>query len=54
MTVHAEILSRILALKDDATYLIRPKYLVEMALKYLAKRETRKNREKLKAVLLTS
>ena len=39
MTLHAEILSRILRLKDEPTYLIRPKIFVELAIKHLIKRE---------------
>ena len=35
LTIHAEILRRILGLKDDATYLVRPKHLVLIALKGL-------------------
>ena len=50
MTLHAEILSRILQLKDDSRYLIRPKIMVEMALRFLIKREKGKVKNSLMAV----
>ena len=50
MTLHAEILSRILQLKDDSRYLIRPKVMVEMALRFLIKREKGKVKNSLMAV----
>ena len=46
LTLHAEILGRILSLRDEASFLIRPKNFVEMAVKYLIKREKGQNREK--------
>ena len=39
ITIHAEILQRILALRDDANYLIRPKNLVIMAIKNIKANE---------------
>ena len=42
LTVKAEILSWILRLKDSQTYLVHPKHLVRMALRGLARKETKK------------
>ena len=39
LTVHSEILKRILSLKDDQDHLIRPKVMVNLAVKHLIKRE---------------
>ena len=39
LTLHAEILSRILGLRDDASYLIHPKAFVKNAILYLSKKE---------------
>ena len=39
LSVHAEVLQRILYLKEDQTFLIHPKSFVELALKDLAKKE---------------
>ena len=50
MTLHAEILWRILQLRDDSRYLIRPRILVEMATKFLIKREGGSIREALMAL----
>ena len=41
LTLHAEICNRILMLKDDAQYLVRPKVFVINAIKHLIKRENR-------------
>ena len=41
LTCHAEILSKILSLQDDANYLIRPKVLVRKAIEVLKKKEKR-------------
>ena len=38
-TLHAEILSRILSLKDNESYLMLPKVFVRNAILYLSKRE---------------
>ena len=51
-TIHAEILTRILTLKDEARYLIRPKIFVEQAIKYLIRREKGKLKDELKEALL--
>ena len=51
-TLHAEILARILSLNDEASYLIRPKIFVELAIKHLIKREKGSVKEALKAVVL--
>ena len=42
LTVHAEVLARILSLKDKETYIIHPKIFVRHAILYLTKKE-RKN-----------
>ena len=42
LTVHAEVLARILSLKDKETYIIHPKTFVRHAILYLTKKE-RKN-----------
>ena len=39
LAIHAEICQRILALKDEAQYLVRPKLIVENVVKYLYKKE---------------
>ena len=39
LTCHAEILSRIMLLRDDANHLIRPKIFVRLAIEHIAKRE---------------
>ena len=39
LTIHAEILLRILSLKDASNYLVHPKALVKLALKYLHRSE---------------
>ena len=52
-TIHAEILNRILSLRDDATYMLRPKSLVLIAINYLKKRERKKEiKDKLNELLL--
>ena len=43
LTLHAELLGRIISLRDDLTYVVRPRSFVENALHYLIKKE--KNRE---------
>ena len=52
MTLHAEILTRILALRDDARYLIRPKIFVELAVKFLIKREKGRLKDLLKEIAM--
>ena len=54
LTLHAEILIRILSLRDNATFLIRPAKFVEIAARYLVKREKGKTRESLKTVVLNN
>ena len=52
MTVHTEILKRILALRDNQDHLIHPRILTKLAIRYLVKRE--KNmlvKEQLKTLL---
>jgi hypothetical protein len=39
MTLHAEVLSRILSIRDDAPYLIRPSVLVKQSLEHVIKVE---------------
>ena len=39
LTLHAELLLRILYLKDDQNYLVHPKNLVKHCLKYIARCE---------------
>ena len=39
LTIHAEILNRIMLLKDDARYLIRPKVFVKLGIAHLLKME---------------
>ena len=46
LTVKAEILSRILQLRDDQTYLIHPKKLVKLAIEALAKKEIKAETKK--------
>ena len=41
MTIRAEVLGRILAIRDDQTYLIHPKHFIRQVLTTLIKRETR-------------
>ena len=41
ISIHAEILDRILTLKEDATYLIHPLHQVKLALKKIAACELR-------------
>ena len=41
LTINAEILQRILSLKDEANYLVHPKVLVKQALTHLLRREKR-------------
>ena len=42
LTIHAEILLRIKALKDDADYLLLPKLLVKNAVIAISKRELKR------------
>ena len=52
LTLKAEILTKILAMKDDQSYLIHPKHFVKMAVKSVAIKETRKEiRNDLRALL---
>ena len=39
LTIHAEILNRIMCLRDDANHLLRPKVFVKLAVQHLVKRE---------------
>ena len=39
LTIHSEILNRILQLKDDLNYTIHPKRFVELTLRHLVRRE---------------
>ena len=39
LTINAEILQRILSLRDDQNYLLRPKLFVKQAICFLRKRE---------------
>ena len=41
LTIKAEIIGRILMLKDDQSYLIHPKYVVKLAIGNLIKKERR-------------
>ena len=50
LTIHAEIIARILTLKDDSSYLIRPNKFVENAVNYLIRREKGRNENLLKAL----
>ena len=43
LTVRAEILTRILSLRDDQTYLLHPKYLAKLSIGGLAKKEIKKD-----------
>ena len=53
LTLRAEILQRILSLKDNQTYLIRPKIFVNNSIKFLIKREgSSKVRNGLKDLLI--
>ena len=48
LTVHAEIISRLLYIKEDQNYLLRPKIFVKLALEFLARREIkRETRDKI-------
>ena len=40
LTIHAEILTRILQLRDEVNYLIRPYTFIRLAIEHLSKRET--------------
>ena len=52
LTLNAEILLRLLALKDDDNYLIHPKHFVRNAVSYLTKREKKREvKEGLKSIL---
>ena len=52
LTINAEILLRILSLKDDENHLIHPKHFVRNALKYLVRREKKEEiKRNLKSVL---
>ena len=42
LTSHAEILNKILSLRDEATYIIRPKIFVRMTFEALIKKERNK------------
>jgi hypothetical protein len=50
MTLYAEILTRILQLKDEQTFLLRPKIFIKLAIEHLLKCESR---EEIKAELRT-
>jgi hypothetical protein len=39
MTIHAEVINRIMSLKDEARFLLRPNIIVKLALQYLIKNE---------------
>ena len=53
LTIHGEVLNRILSMRNDATYVINPKTLVTAAIVYLRKRETRiERREFLNEILI--
>ena len=50
LTLHSEIISRILQLRDNASFLVRPRSFVENAVKYLIRREKGEIKEALKTV----
>ena len=39
LSTHSEILNRIMSLKDEANYIVRPKIFVKQAIEYLIKKE---------------
>ena len=53
LTIHAEILKRIMYLKDEANYLLRPKALVKQAIELLSRREKSSDKKRDLEDLLT-
>ena len=52
LTIHAEVLQRILGLRDDSNFLILPKTFSQLAVKYVARNERSENeRSELEALL---
>ena len=43
LSIHAEVISRLAYLKDDLSYLLRPKVFVKLALELILKREKSEN-----------
>ena len=43
LTVHYEVLNRIMRLKDEANYLEHPKFIVQQAVKFILKVDKNKN-----------
>jgi hypothetical protein len=39
LTIHAEIMQRILAIRDDVDYRLRPRHLIKLAISFVSKRE---------------
>ena len=52
LSIHAEVILRILGLKDDATYMLRPVTIARLALELVAKRERKDEvKQRIKALL---
>ena len=50
LTIHAEVLQRILSMKEDSTYLVLPKTFAKLAIQYVAKKE-RAHKDELETLL---